>query len=287
METKLIDGKAIAKDIRISVRKRVDAHMAEGMEAPRLAVVLVGENPASKTYVRSKIKACAKVHIESESVILPESVDEETLLGEIIRLNNDPSINGILVQLPLPKHIDMNRVIQTISPAKDVDGFHIESVGALASGLASGFVPCTPAGIIELIKRSGVTIDGASCVVIGRSNIVGKPVAMLLLEENGTVTICHSHTKNLPRICQEADILVVAIGRAGFVDGSMLKEGACVIDVGINRVDDQLVGDVDTESCMGIAGCITPVPGGVGPMTIAMLMQNCLLAYEAQHKIEG
>ena len=259
--------------------------MEGGLPQPKLSVILVGEDPASQPYVRNKIKACAKVGIESESILMDADVTEEKLLDEIRRLNEDPSVNGILVQLPLPKHISVDKVIQTIDPIKDVDGFHVENVGSLTVGDGRGYIPCTPGGVIELLKRYEIPIDGKQCVVVGRSNLVGKPASLLLLAENGTVTICHSHTKNLTEICQSADILVVAIGRAHFLNGSQIKEGAAVIDVGINRTDDGLVGDVDTESCMGKAAYITPVPGGVGPMTIAMLMKNCVHAYKRQHHL--
>ncbi len=285
METKIIDGKQIAKEIRIELKHKVKELMTQGYPQPKLSVILVGNDPASETYVRNKIKACEKVGIESEQILMDASVSQETLLAEIRRLNEDPSVNGILVQLPLPKQIDVDAVIQTIDPAKDVDGFHIENVGSMTVGDGRGYIPCTPGGVIELLKRSGITIDGKQCVVVGRSNLVGKPAAILLLQENGTVTVCHSHTKNLTEICQGADILVVAIGRAHFINGSQIKEGAAVIDVGINRTDAGLVGDVDTASCMGIAGAITPVPGGVGPMTIAMLMKNTMEAYQVQNHI--
>ena len=286
METKLIDGKQIAKEIRIELKRQVKAYMAEGHPQPKLSVILVGNDPASETYVRNKIKACEKVGIESEQILFADTISEETLLSEIRRLNEDPSVSGILVQLPLPKQIDVDAVIQTIDPAKDVDGFHVENVGSLTVGDGRGYVPCTPGGVIELLKRSGITIDGKQCVVVGRSNLVGKPAAILLLSENGTVTVCHSHTRNLTEICQGADILVVAIGKAHFINGSQIKEGAAVIDVGINRTEEGLVGDVDTESCMGKASAITPVPGGVGPMTIAMLMKNTVEAYKVQNRIE-
>ncbi|MBQ7059539.1 MAG: bifunctional methylenetetrahydrofolate dehydrogenase/methenyltetrahydrofolate cyclohydrolase FolD [Firmicutes bacterium] len=286
METKIIDGKQIAKEIRIELKKETKRLMAEGYPQPKLSVILVGNDPASETYVRNKIKACEKVGVESEQILMDASVSEEALLSEIQRLNEDPSVNGILVQLPLPKHISVDRVIETIDPKKDVDGFHIQNVGSLTVGDGKGYVPCTPGGVIELLKRSDIPIDGKQCVVVGRSNLVGKPAAILLLRENGTVTVCHSHTKNLKEICQSADILVVAIGKAHFLSGEEIKEGAAVIDVGINRTEAGLVGDVDTESCMGIAGAITPVPGGVGPMTIAMLMKNTLAAYRVQNHIQ-
>ena len=286
METKIIDGKQIAKEIRIEVKKEVKRLMEQGNPQPKLTVILVGNDPASETYVRNKIKACEKVGVESEQILMEDTVSEEQLLAEIRRLNEDPSVNGILVQLPLPRHISVDAVIEAIDPAKDVDGFHIQNVGSLTVGDGKGYVPCTPGGVIELLKRSDIPIDGQNCVVVGRSNLVGKPAAILLLRENGTVTVCHSHTRNLHEICRSADILVVAIGKAHFLNGADIKEGAAVIDVGINRTEQGLVGDVDTESCMGIAGYITPVPGGVGPMTIAMLMKNTLAAYRVQNHIQ-
>ena len=272
----LIDGKKISQDLKDEVKEKVAELKAQGIEVT-LAVILVGNDPASTVYVGNKKKACEYTGINSKSYELPEETTEEELLKLIKELNEDDSVNGILVQLPLPKHIDEDKVIKTISPDKDVDGFHPESVGRLSIG-AKGFVSCTPAGVIELLKRSNVEMDGANAVVVGRSNIVGKPMSVLLLRENATVTICHSHTKNLKEICKNADILVVAIGQPKFIDGSYIKEGATVIDVGIHRIDGtkKLCGDVDFESAEKVAGKITPVPGGVGPMTIAELMNNCL-----------
>ena len=274
----IIDGKKISTDIKNEVKEKVEKLNKEGIEVS-LAVILVGNDPASTVYVNNKKKACEFTGIKSLSYELPEDTSEEELLKLIDKLNNDSSVNGILVQLPLPKHIDEDKVIKSISPDKDVDGFHPESVGRLSIG-ARGFVSCTPAGIIQLLKRSNVEIEGKSCVVIGRSNIVGKPMAMLLLRENGTVTICHSRTQNLKEITKGADILVVAVGKPRIIDGSYIKEGAAVIDVGIHRTGEgnKLCGDVDYASAFEVAGKITPVPGGVGPMTIAMLMNNC---YEA------
>ncbi len=285
METKLIDGKAIAKAVRTDVAKEVKAICEQGGCKPKLAVVLVGEDPASQTYVKSKEKACVQVGMESESYRLPESTTEEELLSLIHRLNVDESVNGILVQLPLPRHISVDPVIQMIDPDKDVDGFHVRNIGNMARGGCREYLPCTPNGVMELLKRSQIEVEGRHCVVIGRSNLVGKPVSLLLQEANGTVTMCHSRTKDLASFCRMADILVVAAGKPHLVDGSMIKEGAVVIDVGIHRTDNGLCGDVDTQSCMGIASSITPVPGGVGPMTVAMLMQNCLQAYKKQSKI--
>ena len=243
-----------------------------------LAVIQVGNNPASTVYVGNKKKACAYVGIRSLAYELPEETTEAELLELVEKLNKDDSVNGILVQLPLPNHIDEDKVIKTIAPEKDVDGFHPESVGRLSIG-QKGFVSCTPAGIIQLLKRSDIEIDGKECVIIGRSNIVGKPMSMLLLRENGTVTICHSHTKDLKDVCKNADILIVAIGKPKFIDASYVKDGAVVIDVGIHRnAENKLCGDVDFDSVVSKASHITPVPGGVGPMTIAMLMSNCVEA---------
>ena len=273
----LIDGKKISQDLKDEVKAQVSELKAKGVEVA-LAVILVGNDPASTVYVGNKKKACEYTGIRSESYELPEDTSEKELLDLVERLNNDDKIDGILVQLPLPKHIDEDKVIRSISPDKDVDGFHPESVGRLSIG-AKGFVSCTPAGVIELLKRSDTPLDGANAVVVGRSNIVGKPMSMLLLRENATVTVCHSHTKNLKEVCKNADVLVVAIGQPKFIDASYIKEGATVIDVGIHRVDDgskKLCGDVDFESAEKVAGKITPVPGGVGPMTIAELMNNCL-----------
>ncbi len=273
----LIDGKKISQDLKDEVKAQVSELKAKGVEVA-LAVILVGNDPASTVYVGNKKKACEYTGIRSESYELPEDTSEKELLDLVERLNNDDKIDGILVQLPLPKHIDEDKVIRSIFPDKDVDGFHPESVGRLSIG-AKGFVSCTPAGVIELLKRSNTPLDGANAVVVGRSNIVGKPMSMLLLRENATVTVCHSHTKNLKEVCKNADVLVVAIGQPKFIDASYIKEGATVIDVGIHRVDDgskKLCGDVDFESAEKVAGKITPVPGGVGPMTIAELMNNCL-----------
>ena len=283
METKLIDGKAIAKAVRLEVAEEVQAIFEQGGVKPKLAVILVGEDPASQTYVKSKEKACAQAGMESESYRLPESTTEEELLTLIAQLNEDPSVNGILVQLPLPRHISVDPVIQMIDPDKDVDGFHVRNIGNMAKGGCREYLPCTPNGVLELLKRYQIEIEAKHCVVIGRSNLVGKPVSLMLQEANGTVTMCHSRTKDLAAFCRIADILVVAAGKPHLVDGSMIKEGAVVIDVGIHRTENGLCGDVNTESCMGIASAITPVPGGVGPMTVAMLMKNCLLAYKKVH----
>ncbi len=274
---KVIDGKAISQMIKDEVKQKTEALKQEGIEIC-LAVIQVGNDPASTVYVGNKKKACAYTGIHSKSYELPEETTEEELLHLINMLNQDASVNGILVQLPLPAHINEDTVIQNISPDKDVDGFHPQSVGRLSIG-QRGFLSCTPAGIIQLLKRSNIEIEGKECVVIGRSNIVGKPMAMLLLRENGTVTVCHSRTKNLKEICRRADILVAAVGKPKMIDSSYVKQDAVVIDVGVHRNENnKLCGDVDYDSVFPIAGYITPVPGGVGPMTIAMLMNNCLEA---------
>lgn len=271
----LIDGKAISTQIKEEVKQQVAALKQQGKEIA-LAVIQVGADPASSVYVNNKKKACEYVGIKSLSYELPEETTEDELLALIKKLNGMKECNGILVQLPLPKHIDEDKVIETIAPEKDVDGFHPQSVGALCIG-RPGFVSCTPAGIIQLLKRTGIEIAGKECVVIGRSNIVGKPMALLLLRENGTVTVAHSKTKDLQKICKRADILVVAIGKPKFITKEYIKEGAVVIDVGIHRGENnKLCGDVDFEDVKELCSAITPVPGGVGPMTIAMLMHNCL-----------
>lgn len=280
----IIDGKAISMDIKNEVKENATALKAKGIE-PCLAVILVGENPASQVYVRNKKKACEYCGIKSLSYELSAETTEEELLSLIDELNNNKECNGILVQLPLPKHIDENKVLLRILPEKDVDGFHPYNVGLLSIGKAD-LKACTPAGCIELIKRSGVDITGKNCVVVGRSNIVGKPVGMLLLAENGTVTTCHSKTKDIKAVCQEADIIVAAVGIPKFVKGDMVKEGVVVIDVGINRMDNgKLCGDVDFDEVEKKASYITPVPGGVGPMTIAMLMNNCIVACKKQNNL--
>ena len=282
MKAQLIDGKLISAEIKAEAAEEAAALKEQGIE-PCLAVVLVGDNSASKVYVSNKQKACEAVGIRSVSHVLPESTTEEELLNLIDELNKDASVHGILVQMPVPKHIDDRKVIMAISPDKDVDCFHPVNVGYLHTG-AKGFLPCTPAGIIELIKRSGHSIEGKNCVIIGRSNIVGKPVAMLLMQENGTVTICHSKTKDLAGICRGADIIVSATGKVDTVTADMVKEGAIIIDVGMNRnAEGKLCGDVDFENVKEVAGAITPVPGGVGPMTIAMLMKNCNTAARIQN----
>lgn len=272
-----IDGKLISQQIKDELKEKVSEFRKEGKEIC-LAVIQVGNDPASTVYVGNKKKACEYIGIKSLAYELPEATTEEELLSIIDKLNCDSNVHGILVQLPVPAHINEERIINAISPKKDVDGFHPASVGALSIG-QKGFVSCTPAGVIQLLKRSGIEIAGKECVVVGRSNIVGKPMAMLLLRENGTVTICHSKTQDLKAVCKRADILVVAVGRPKMIDASYVKDGAVVIDVGIHRDENnKLCGDVDYASVEPIAGAITPVPGGVGPMTIAMLMNNCVEA---------
>jgi len=269
---RLIDGKGIAQEIRAGIQQEI----ASLKIRPGLAAILVGDNPASKVYVRNKRKACEEAGIYSEEHSLSDTVSTAHLLALIDRLNRNPNIHGILVQLPLPKNLNEREILDAVTPEKDIDGFHYMNVGKLVAN-ERGFYPCTPLGIIALLKAMKVAIAGSHAVVVGRSNIVGKPAALLLLHENATVTICHSKTKNLPEICRQADILVAAIGRAWFVTADMVKEGAVVIDVGINRLEEgKLVGDVDFESVAEKTSAITPVPGGVGPMTIAMLLANTL-----------
>lgn len=271
----LIDGKAISQQIKDELREKVEKRKAQGEEIC-MAVIQVGSDPASSVYVNNKKKACAYIGIQSLAYELPEEITEEELLTLIGELNAKEEVSGILVQLPLPGHINEEKVLLAIDPAKDVDGFHPVNVGNLSIG-RPGYVSCTPAGVIQLLKRSGIEIEGKECVVLGRSNIVGKPMAMLLLQENGTVTVCHSRTKNLKEITKRADILVVAVGKPKFVDAGYVKEGAVVIDVGIHRNENnKLCGDVDFEDVAPHTSAITPVPGGVGPMTIAMLMNNCV-----------
>lgn len=279
--TQIIDGKKISAEIKDELKEKVAALKAEGKEIT-LAVIQVGNDPASTVYVGNKKKSCAYIGIRSLAYELPEDTTEEELLSLVEQLNESRDVHGILVQLPLPKQINEDKIIKAIAPAKDVDGFHPQSVGALSIG-QPGFVSCTPAGIIQLLKRSGIEIDGKECVIVGRSNIVGKPMALLLLRENGTVTVCHSHTKNLKDVCKRADILVAAIGKPKFFDHEYVKEGAVVIDVGIHRNENnKLCGDVDYEDVFPHVSAITPVPGGVGPMTIAMLMYNCVQAAEME-----
>ena len=271
----IIDGKKISAELKDELKVQVAQLKENGIEIT-LAVVQVGSDPASSVYVGNKKKACEYIGIKSLAYEIPDSTTQVELLTLVERLNADPSVNGILVQLPLPRHIDEDTVIKTIAPSKDVDGFHPESVGALSIG-QKGFVSCTPAGVIQLLKRSGIEIEGKECVIIGRSNIVGKPMALLMLRENATVTICHSRTRNLKEVAKRADILIVAIGKPLFVNRDFVKEGAVVIDVGVHRNENnKLCGDVDYEDVLPYVSAITPVPGGVGPMTIAMLMKNCV-----------
>lgn len=278
---KRIDGKQIAGEIRLELTGKVAAFRAANGFAPGLAVIIVGENPASKVYVRNKQRACEEVGIASTVIALPEDTKEEELLSVVAELNADTSVHGILVQLPLPHHLDAEKVLLSMDPRKDVDAFHPYNVGRIMIG-DYDFLPCTPAGVMELLKRSDISPDGKECVVVGRSNIVGKPQAMLLLHAGGTVTVCHSHTKNLPEVCRRADILVTAIGKPEFFDETYVKPGAVVIDVGMNRrpADGKLCGDVNFAKVEPVASAITPVPGGVGPMTIAMLLCNTLKAAE-------
>ena len=284
MAAMLIDGKKIAAETRAEIAAAVAEQKAAGV-TPGLAVIIVGENPASQVYVRNKHKACGEVGMYSEVIEMPGDTTEETLLAKIAELNADDTIDGILVQLPLPKHIDEEKVINAIRPDKDVDAFHPVNTGKIMIGNPD-FLPCTPAGVMVMLKKTGIDITGKNCVVVGRSNIVGKPMAMLLLGANGTVTVCHSKTKDLAAVMREADILVVAIGRADFITGDMIKEGAVVIDVGMNRREDgKLTGDVDFASASERASYITPVPGGVGPMTITMLLQNTLTASKLHHNL--
>ena len=274
----IINGKEISKAIRGEIKEATELLVKDTGIRPGLAVIIVGEDPASQVYVRNKKKACDEVGFYSESYELPESTTQEELNALVDKLNKSDKIHGILCQLPLPKHLDENEVIMRISPDKDVDAFHPQNVGKIMIGDYS-FLPCTPAGVMALLERSGIEVSGKECVVVGRSNIVGKPQAMLLLHANGTVSICHSRTKDLASVCRRADILVAAIGKADFFTGDMIKEGAVVIDVGMNRrADGKLTGDVDFASVEPKASYITPVPGGVGPMTITMLMQNTLTA---------
>ena len=279
MTARIIDGKAIAQQVRAEWKVRADALKLRGM-TPGLAVIIVGEDPASKVYVSNKVKACAEMGLHSEHIVMPADTPEATLLAKIYSLNADSKIHGLLVQLPLPKHIDSNKVLLAISPEKDVDGFHPMNVGALVGGNTE-LPPCTPHGAMMLLEKMGVAIEGKHAVVVGRSNIVGKPMALMLLQENATVTICTSKTIDLGKYTRDADILVVATGKPQMITGDMIKPGAAVIDVGINRLaNGKLVGDVDFDSAKKVAGWITPVPGGVGPMTITMLVANAVRAAE-------
>jgi methylenetetrahydrofolate dehydrogenase (NADP+)/methenyltetrahydrofolate cyclohydrolase len=281
MSATLIDGKAIAQQVRTEVREAIEAWVAEGMRRPGLATVLVGDDPASAVYVGGKQRACDEVGIEGFRHDLAADTSEDEVVALLQELNADERVSGILLQLPTPDHIDGSRLTTLIDAAKDVDGLTPVSAGLLAKGLP-GLRPCTPAGCIELLRRHDVALEGAEAVVVGRSDLVGKPVAALLLAENATVTVCHSRTRDLPEVCRRADIVIGAVGRPKMIQGDWIKPGATVIDVGINRTDDGLVGDVDFESAVEVAGLITPVPGGVGPMTIAMLLGNTFAAAQAQ-----
>jgi methylenetetrahydrofolate dehydrogenase (NADP+) / methenyltetrahydrofolate cyclohydrolase len=277
MTARILDGKSLAAATRTALKEKVDALVQRGVR-PGLTVIIAGDNPASKVYVRNKTLAAHEIGVRSQLVELPGNVSEKDLLQRVAALNADSAVHAILVQLPLPKHIDAARVLESIAPAKDVDGFHEANLGALMAG-RPGVVPCTPLGCMRLIEHAGVQIAGRHAVVVGRSNIVGKPLAHLLLQKDATVTICHSKSADLAGICRNADILVAAVGRAKLVTAGMVKPGACVIDVGINRLPDgKLAGDVDFDAVKDVAGWITPVPGGVGPMTIAMLLENCIRA---------
>ena len=283
---KLIDGKAVSARLRQEMKAEVEALKEKGI-TPGLAVVLVGEDPASQVYVRNKIRACEELGIRSENHLLPADTTQEALLGLIEELNRREEVSGILVQLPLPRQIREEAVIAAIAPEKDVDAFHAQNVGRIVQG-SYRFLPCTPAGVMELIRSTGVAVEGKECVVIGRSNIVGKPMALLMLHENATVTICHSRTRDLGEVTRRADILIVAIGKANFITKDMVKPGAVVIDVGMNRDENgKLCGDVDFAGVEPVAGYLTPVPGGVGPMTITMLMGNTITAAKLQGRREG
>ena len=275
----IIDGKMVASQIKKNIASEVESLKQKTGETPGLAVVLVGDDPASSVYVRNKNKTCKNLGFQSFENILPANTKESTLLGLIDELNKDERVSGILVQLPLPSHISSYKILEAINPQKDVDGFHLENIGRLVTGNAT-FKPCTPEGIIQLLDHYKVDIEGENAVVLGRSNIVGKPISLLLLERNATVTICHSRTKNLSSITKSADILIAAIGKPNFVTDDMVKDDVVIIDVGINRVNDKLIGDVDYQSVSKKASLITPVPGGVGPMTIAVLMANTLQAFK-------
>jgi len=276
---KIIDGKAIAANIRSELKDKVSELKRRGIN-PKLAVILVGEDPASQIYVRNKEKGCADIGMLSDAHRLPADTSAKQLIALISDLNNDVSVNGILVQLPLPKGLDEKAILGHVAPSKDVDGLHFQNMGKLFKGERPSFVPCTPSGVMQLLLSTGVEIAGKEAVVVGRSNIVGKPVALLLLNENATVTICHSKTKNLGEVVKRADIVIAAVGRPNLITGEMIKRGAVVIDVGMNRLESGLVGDVDFESAKNVASYITPVPGGVGPMTIAMLLKNTVISAE-------
>lgn len=280
----ILDGKKISNDILEELKEKVANHKENMGKVPGLAVIIVGENPASQIYVRSKVKACEKVGVKSTKITFPSNISEGELLSKIDELNKDSSINGILVQLPLPKHMDENKVCNAIATEKDVDGFKPESLGKLFIGENDGYIPCTPQGIMYLLEQTNIDLYGKTAVVIGRSNIVGKPVAGLLINKGATTTVCNSRTKNLTEKLRDADIIIAALGSPNFVTGDMVKDGAIIIDVGINRVDKKLYGDVNFEEVSKKASYITPVPGGVGPMTIAMLLKNTLKSFEKGEK---
>jgi methylenetetrahydrofolate dehydrogenase (NADP+)/methenyltetrahydrofolate cyclohydrolase len=281
IETVVVDGLALANQIRDELARAVARHRASGRRAPRLAVVLVGDDPASASYIKGKRRACERIGMDSVERRLPAAAGEPAVLAVVEELNRDPDVDGILVQLPLPKAVRANRVAEAVDPAKDVDGLHPLSAGRLLQG-APGLRPCTPLGILEVLARHDVALEGAHAVVIGRSNIVGKPVALLLQQANATVTMCHSRTRNVAQLCRDADVLVAAVGVPRLVKGDWVKPGAAVVDVGVSEVDGALVGDVDTEGVLGRARLVTPHRRGVGPMTITMLLRNTLAAYEAR-----
>ena len=287
MQTNIINGREVAAALQQEVAREVEAIRVRDGSAPKLAVSLVGEDPASQIYVRNKSRMCGKLGILQDTILLPDTATTGQVMQKVEELNRDKSVNGILVQLPLPGQIDENKVTQSIDPLKDVDGFHIANAGKLLMGIDGEFVSCTAEGIMELIRRTGYDLDGAVCAVIGRSSTVGRPVSMMLQRQNATVIMCHSHTRNLKELLRQADVVVSAVGKPDLIDGSMIKEGALIIDAGISRVGGHLAGDVDMQSCMGRAGYITPVPGGVGPMTIIMLMKNCLKAYYLQQQMQA
>src|SRR5436853_3837530 len=280
MAARILDGKSLAAKVRAAVKRDVEALAQRGIR-PGLAVILAGDNAASRVYVRNKVRACEETGVRSEMYELPASVSEEALVDRVLALNDDPDIHGILVQLPLPKQVRSDKVLESVAPVKDVDGFHESNLGALLAGKPR-MVPCTPAGVMRLLEHAGVPLAGSHAVVIGRSNIVGKPLALLLLQRDATVTLCHSKSRDLENLARSADILIAAVGRPKLIGARMVKPGACVIDVGVNRLSDgSLAGDVEFASAAEVAGWITPVPGGVGPMTIAMLLENCLRAASA------
>lgn len=276
----VLDGKKISEEIKLELREKVEGFGEKGMKKPGLAVVIVGENKASQIYVKSKIKSCNEIGISSTHISLPEITEEQSLLEEIDKLNNNPDIHGILVQLPLPEHINPQNIIERINPLKDVDCFTAVNIGKIFLGERKTAYPCTPAGVLELMKRYSIEIEGKNAVIVGRSNIVGKPLSLMLINEGATVTVCNSKTQDIKAITKTADILIAAVGQKNFITEDMVKEGAVVIDVGINRVDGKIYGDVDYDNVEKKASYITPVPGGIGPMTVAMLLKNCVRLYK-------